>query len=58
MAQNITNMPHTASGSGWKGVSGGTRTFWRTPRHCARAPHVLTYINDINRNIRNHNIIC
>ena len=51
MAQNIPNMPHTASGSGRKGITGGTRTLWRAPRHCARTAHVLTYINNINRGI-------
>ena len=51
MAQNISNMPHTASRSGWKGVTGGTRNFWRTTRQGARAPHVFSLINDINRNI-------
>ena len=51
MTQNIPNMTHTMSSSGRKGVTGGTRSLWRAPMHCALAPHVLTYIHFINRDI-------
>ena len=45
MAQNIPNVPHTTSGSGWKGVTGGTTCTVLGPLM------FLTYINDINRDI-------